>query len=143
MVKDIVKDKMFLANKASECSKEDLYIAQELIDTLEFHRKYCGGLAANMIGYNKRMLVYRDMVSGKNEVLINPVIVETKGEPYKTKECCLCYLDEDQEGIETSRYRVIVVEYYDLKFNKKIKRFRDLTAQVIQHEMDHFEGILI
>ncbi len=137
MKKEIVKDTFLLSVKATEVTKDDLYLAEDLLDTIKSYKGYCVGMAANMIGSPKRMMVI-DM-QGKYLVLINPEIMKVSGNRYKTTEGCLCH----ENTKETYRYPKIKVAYLDEHWNKKIKTFEGLSAQIVQHEMDHFEGILI
>lgn len=137
MIKQIVKDDFFLSQKSIEAKKEDLFIVDDLLDTIQFHQKSCVGMAANMIGYLKRIII----VFNNNEYLIfiNPVIIKYGGKKYIAHESCLSHIGEK----ETKRYTKIKVSYFDRTMKKKIKTFEGLTAQIIQHEMDHLEGILI
>lgn len=136
MIKDIVKDQFFLSQKSSEASNEDLYIIEDLKDTLTYHQKHCVGMAANMIGYQKRIMIVSD--EGKLLILINPSLIHKQGS-YQTEEGCLSL-----EGVRnTKRYQKIKVDYFDENMKHKIKTFTGYTAQIIQHELDHFEGILI
>lgn len=137
MIKDIVKDRFLLSVKATEATKDDLYIVDDLLDTIKSYKGYCVGMAANMIGKPKRIMVMEDQ--GKYYVLINPEIIKASGNRYKASEGCLCHEDSK----ETYRYPKIKVTYLDEHWKKKIKTFEGLVAQTIQHEMDHFEGILI
>lgn len=136
MVQPIVHDTFFLRQKSEPATKADKQIITDLTDTLLAHADHCSGLAANMIGVKKRIIVYANGESPG--IMINPVIVGKTG-PYETEEGCLSL-----EGTrKTTRYRTIEVEYLDKKFRKQKKLFHDWTAQIIQHEMDHCEGILI
>ena len=136
-MKEIIKDEFFLKQKSKECTKEDLYIADELLETIQAYQEKCVGMAANMIGYLKRMMVVLD--EKQYLILINPIILKTSGKVYETEEGCLSL-----EGIrKTKRYESIKVSYLDQNFKKKIKTFKGYTAQIIQHELDHFEGIII
>lgn len=136
-MKEIIKDEFFLKQKSKECTKEDLYIADELLETIQAYQEQCVGMAANMIGYLKRMMVVLD--ERHYLILINPIILKTSGKVYETEEGCLSL-----EGIrKTKRYESIKVSYLDQNFKKKIKTFKGYTAQIIQHELDHFEGIII
>lgn len=136
MIKDIVKDQFFLSQKSSEVAHEDLHIIEDLKDTLTFHREHCVGMAANMIGYQKRMMIVND--EGQFLVLINPSLIQKQGS-YQTQEGCLSL-----EGVrDTKRYQKIKVDYFDENMKHRIKTFTGYTAQIIQHELDHFEGILI
>ena len=135
MVKPICKDVLFLSKKSEPADPEDLPVCADLMETVAAHPN-CVGMAANMIGVNKRIIV----VETKDGLLlmINPVIKEKSG-PYQTMEACLS-LDGEHSAL---RYKKITVEYQDARFKKRIKRFADLDAQIVQHEMDHLEGILI
>lgn len=136
MIKDIVKDQFFLSQKSSEVAHEDLHIIEDLKDTLTFHREHCVGMAANMIGYQKRMMIVND--EGQFLILINPSLIQKQGS-YQTQEGCLSL-----EGVrDTKRYQKIKVDYFDENMKHRIKTFTGYTAQIIQHELDHFEGILI
>jgi len=137
MIKEIVHDDFFLSQKSLEALKEDLYIAEDLLDTVLAHKERCVGMAANMIGYLKTMLVFLD-TDNNYKIMINPKIIKSEG-LYKTKEGCLSHIGER----ECQRYKKIKVEYYDLDFKIKIKTYQGFTAEIIQHEMDHFQGILI
>ena len=136
MVKDIVKDPFFLGQKSTEATKDDIQTANDLVDTLRHNSQICVGMAANMIGVKKRIIVFDNgkMIS----VMFNPEIIEKSGE-YETEESCLSLTGQRP----VKRYSVIVVEYLDRKFKRKKQTFRDFEAQIIQHEMDHFEGIII
>ena len=136
MIKEIVKDQFFLSRKSVPATLEDAYIIADLLDTLTFHRERCVGIAANMLGYLKTMMVVND--NGQYIILINPVILKAEG-MYKTKEGCLSHIGEK----EVTRYQKIKVEYLDEKFKKKVKTYAGYTAEIIQHELDHFEGKLI
>ena len=136
MIKDIVKDQFLLSQKSSEVSHEDLHIIEDLKDTFTFHREHCVGMAANMIGYQKRMMIVND--EGQFLILINPFLIQKQGS-YQTQEGCLSL-----EGVrDTKRYQKIKVDYFDENMKHRIKTFTGYTAQIIQHELDHFEGILI
>ena len=136
MIKPIVKDEFFLSIKSEVCTKKDIPIAKDLMDTLSFHKKSCVGLAANMIGYSKRMII---VDSGFIPVvMINPKLLK-KEDPYQTMEECLSLVGSRK----TTRYRKITVQYFDTQFKKHIQVFSDISAQIIQHEMDHLEGIII
>ena len=137
MVKEIVKDQKSLMLKSELANSDDLYILDDLIDTLDANREHCVGMAANMIGYNKCILVYINK-NEKIEYMINPIIIKCEDE-YLVKEGCLSL--EGQR--ETKRYKKIKVEYYNNKFQKRLKVFNDFEAEIIQHEIDHFSGIII
>ena len=137
MEKKIVKDILFLSQVSQPASQEDLYLAKDLQDTLLTNRETCVGLAANMIGVNKNIIVVND--NGKYLVMINPIVLKTSGRLYETEEGCLSH-----QGVKkTKRYEKIKIAYFDERFKKKIKTFQDYLAQIIQHEIDHCQGILI
>ena len=136
MVKDIVKDVMFLSQKAEEATKEDKYIANDLLDTLKANKDRCVGLAANMIGYNKAIIC---VLGGLYDfIMINPVITNKIGE-YKTEEGCLSLIGERK----CKRYKEIEVDYLDINFNKQHGKYTEFIAEIIQHEIDHTNGIII
>ncbi|MBP3683847.1 MAG: peptide deformylase [Oscillospiraceae bacterium] len=137
MVCELIHDPIFLARKSTPAGKEDLPIAQDLLDTLEFHRDTCVGMAANMIGRTKRIIVFDQ--EGTPVVMLNPVILKASGE-YETEEGCLSLLGGPRK---TKRYRKIKVEFENLQLQKRIKTFTGWTAQIIQHEIDHCNGVLI
>lgn len=137
MMKEIVRDTFLLSRKSIEATKEDIQVAKDLIDTLQAHREHCVGMAANMIGIMKRIIIFYQE-DGQYIVMINPEIIKKEG-LYHTREGCLS-LDGERE---TERYQSIKVKYYDMNFKIKIKTYKGFTAQIIQHEMDHLEGILI
>jgi peptide deformylase len=136
MIKPIVKDILFLGQKSEEATKNDIVVIDDLIDTLRANLEHCVGLAANMIGVKKRILVFT--VGGLIVPMINPVILK-KEKLYETEESCLSLIGFRK----TKRYEEIEVEYLDRNFKKKKQVFTGFTAQIIQHEMDHFEGIII
>jgi len=136
MIKPIVKDVLFLGQKSEEATKNDIAVIDDLIDTLRANLENCVGLAGNMIGVKKRILVF---TAGKLIVpMINPVILK-KDSPYETEESCLSLIGFRK----TKRYETIEVEYLDRSFKKQKQVFTGFVAQIIQHEMDHFEGIII
>lgn len=136
MVKNIVKDVEFLKQKSELATPEDAQVIIDLTDTLRANLEGCVGLAANMIGVKKRILVFS--VGGIIVPMVNTVILK-KEKPYQTEESCLSLT-----GIrQTTRYESIEVEYLDENFKKHKRVFQGFTAQIIQHEMDHFEGIII
>ena len=136
MVKEIVKDVMFLSQKAEQATKEDKYIANDLLDTLKANKDRCVGLAANMIGYNKAIIC----VSGGlyDFIMINPIITNKTGE-YQTQEGCLSLIGERK----CTRYKEIEVDYLDMNFNKQHGKYTGFVAEIIQHEIDHTNGIII
>lgn len=136
MIKEIVKDHLFLAKKSELATKDDLAIVKDLEDTLCANKERCVGMAANMIGYNKRIIIVDN--DGKYMVMLNPFIIKKKN-LFSTSEGCLSL-----EGVrKTTRYNRISVEYYTTNFEKRIKSFSGFVAQIIQHEIDHCDGILI
>jgi len=136
MIKEIVKDIDFLREKSEPATKEDLQVVNDLIDTLRANLDGCVGMAANMIGVKKRILVFT--IGDAIIPMINPVITK-KEMSYKTEESCLSLTGFR----ETIRYEKIEVEYFDIDFKKHKQVFNGFTAQIIQHEVDHFEGIII
>ena len=136
MVQEIMKDEAFLAQKSSPASQEDLPIARDLLDTLTAHKDGCVGMAANMIGMNKRVIVFDN--EGTYMVMFNPEIVKKSG-PYQAEEGCLSL-----SGVrKAKRWKSIKVQYQNEKFQTRFKTFIGWTAQIIQHEIDHCEGVLI
>ena len=136
MVKDIVRDVMFLGQESEEATKEDLYIAKDMRDTLAAHRDGCVGMAANMIGYRKRIIIVS--MGFLDVVMFNPVI-KSRQQPYDTEEGCLSL-----DGVrKTKRYRKIKVEFLNEAFEKQVLDYEGQIAQIIQHECDHLEGIII
>ena len=136
MIKPIVKDILFLGQKSEDATKNDIVVIADLIDTLRANLEHCVGLAGNMIGVKKRVLVFA--VGNIIVPMINPVILK-KEKLYETEESCLSLIGFRK----TKRYEMIEVEYLDRNFKKQKQVFRGFTAQIIQHEMDHFEGIII
>ena len=137
MVKELMHDPIFLAKKAEKATEEDLQTAQDLLDTLIAHEEGCVGMAANMIGEAKRIIAFDN--DGEYMVMFNPEIIKRAG-PYETEESCLSLLGGPRK---TKRYKTIKVQYQNEKFQTRIKTFKDFTAQIIQHEVDHCDGILI
>ena len=136
MIKPIVRDTFFLSRKSEEATKADIAIVTDLEDTLRANREQCVGLAANMIGYKKKIIIFA--VGLADIVMINPVII-IKDEPYKAEEGCLSL-----PGVrKTTRYKRITVRYLERKFTEHTQSFSGYIAQIIQHECDHLEGILI
>lgn len=136
MIKSIVRDVLFLNQKSEAAVRADLPVAQDLEDTLRANRDRCVGMAANMIGYKKRIIIVATGLA--DIIMINPEIT-AKSEPYETEEGCLSL-----PGVrKTTRYRKITVRYLDKKFEEHIQDFSGYIAQIIQHECDHLEGILI
>ena len=136
MVREICKDEAFLAQKAQPATPEDLEIATDLLETLEYHRAHCVGMAANMIGINKRIIVFDNQ--GHDMVMFNPEILKCS-QPYQTEEGCLSLTGTRP----TKRWQSIKVRWQNEKFQVRLKTFTGWTAQIIQHEIDHCEGIII
>ena len=138
MIRPIMKDPLFLSRKSTpaENTPEDLQVAADLLETLIAHKEGCVGMAANMIGVLKRIIAFDN--DGSYMVMLNPEIVKKTGS-YETEEGCLSL-----EGVRsTTRCRIIKVKYQNEAFQTRIKTFTGWTAQIIQHEIDHCEGILI
>ena len=136
MIRDICKDEAFLSQKAEPAAPADLSIAADLLETLEHHRAGCAGMAANMIGVNKRIIAFDN--EGTYMVMFNPEIVRKSG-PYQTEEGCLSLTGTHP----ARRWKTIKVRWQNEKFQERLKTFTGWTAQIIQHELDHCEGILI
>ena len=137
MVRELMHDPIFLARKSAEATPEDLDTARDLLDTLNAHRDGCVGMAANMIGVCRRIIVFDD--GGKLTLMLNPEIIKASGE-YETEEGCLSLLGGPRK---TKRFRKIKVRYRTEQFQVRMKTFEGFTAQIIQHEIDHCNGILI
>ena len=137
MVREIVTDVLFLKQKSEPATKADMHIARDLLDTVIANEERCVGMAANMIGERKTILTA--YIGNEYIIMINPVIVDRSKQFYETTESCLSLTGERL----AKRYNVITVEYYDKKWKKKKQTFKDFEAQIIQHEMDHFEGTII
>ena len=136
MVCPIMHDPIFLAQKSAPATKDDLQVARDLLETLEAHKDGCVGMAANMIGVAKRIIAFDN--EGAYMVMFNPEIIKS-AQPYETEEGCLSL-----PGIrKTKRYRSIKVQYQNEDFFVRFKTFTGWTAQIIQHEIDHCNGILI
>ena len=141
MIKELIHDPIFLAGKSEIATKEDLPIARDLLDTLISHKDSCVGMAANMIGVRKRIIAFLDD-SGRTHaytVMLNPEIIKKDG-AYDTEESCLSLLGGPRP---CKRYRSIKVKYQTLELQTRIKTYTGWTAQIIQHEVDHCEGVLI
>ncbi len=136
MIQEIMKDETFLAQKAELATLDDLGVAQDLLDTLTAHKAGCVGMAANMIGVNKRIIAFDN--EGTYMVMFNPEIIKKSG-PYEAEEGCLSLAGTRK----TKRWQSIKVQYQNEKFQTRFKTFTGWTAQIIQHEIDHCEGILI
>ena len=135
MIREIVKDTFFLSQKSEPATRQDQPVIQDLLDTVRANADRCVGMAANMIGERKTILVAQ---AGKDYlVMVNPKVVDHSRQCYETEESCLSLTGQRP----VKRYSVIVVEYLDRKFKRKKQTFRDFEAQIIQHEMDHFEAV--
>lgn len=137
MVRELIHDEQILSQKSQKATKADKQVAGDLLDTLKAHADGCVGMAANMIGELKCIIAFE--AGGKYMVMYNPEIVGVSGE-YETEECCLSYMGGP---VKVKRYRSIEVQYEDEKFKKCKKIFKDFTAQIIQHEVDHLKGVLV
>ena len=137
MVRDIIRDEARLVQKAVEATKEDLYVIQDMIDTAKANEDICVGLAANQIGESARIIIAK---MGKEFIpFVNPEIISHSQSTYEAEEACLSH-----EGTKPAkRYVWIEIAYRDRNFRKKKQKFNGFVAQVIQHEMDHCQGILI
>ena len=139
MVKELVHDPIFLGGKSSLATKEDLPIAQDLLDTILAHKDTCVGMAANMIGQRKRIIVFFDESVPTYSIMFNPEIIKKDG-AYNTEESCLSLLGGPRP---CKRYQTIKVRWQNEQFQTRIKTFTEWTAQIIQHEIDHCDGIII
>ena len=137
MNRDIMHDPLFLSVKSEKATKEDLQVAQDLLDTLIANRAGCVGMAANMIGVRKRIIAFDD--NGKYTVMFNPEIIKCSGE-YDTEEGCLSFLGVPRP---CKRYQSIKVRYQNGKLQQLTKTYVGFTAQIVQHEIDHCNGVLI
>lgn len=136
MIKPIVRDIFFLGQKAERAVKADMAVGRDLLDTLQANRDRCVGMAANMIGVRKAVIVVH--MGAADIVMFNPVVLKKEG-PYEAEEGCLSL-----DGVRTTtRYEYIEVEFYDMSWKKRRQKLRGLPAQICQHELDHLEGILI
>ena len=141
MVKELMHDPIFLAGKSEIATKEDLRIAQDLLETLIAHKEGCVGMAANMIGVRKRIIAFLDE-SGRTPiytVMLNPEIIKKDG-AYDAEESCLSLLGGPRK---CKRYKSIKVQYQTTEMQTRVKTYTGWTAQIIQHEVDHCNGILI
>lgn len=136
MVREICRDIVLLARKSEPAGQEDLQVAADLLDTLKAHEEECVGMAANMIGISKRIIAFDD--EGTHRVMLNPEILKRSG-PYETEEGCLSLTGTRP----TRRWKSIKVQYQNEQLQTRIKTFTGWTAQIIQHEVDHCEGIII
>ena len=137
MVKELMHDPIFLARRSEPATREDLAVAQDLLDTLTAHKEGCVGMAANMIGVTRRIIVFDN--EGTYMTMLNPEILKAEGE-YETEEGCLSLLGGPRK---TKRYMKIKVRYQNLQLQTRLKTFTGWTAQIIQHEIDPCNGILI
>ena len=141
MIKELIHDPIFLARKSEVAIKEDLSVAQDLLDTLIANKDSCVGMAANMIGVRKRIIAFLDE-SGRAStyaVMLNPEIIKRDG-AYNTEEGCLSLLGGSRP---CKRYKSIKVKYQTLELKTRIKTYTGWAAQIIQHEVDHCDGVLI
>lgn len=137
MVKDLIHDPILLAAKSTDATADNLNTAEDLLDTLKAHSKTCVGMAANMIGERKRIICFTD---GKEYVtMFNPEIIK-KTEPFETEEGCLSLIGGPRK---CKRYRKIKVRFQNARLETRLRTYTGFTAQIIQHEVDHCNGILI
>lgn len=136
MIQPIMRDVLFLGRKSEPATEEDKQTGTDLMDTLHAHRQECVGMAANMIGVRKRIIIVN--MGFMNVVMYNPVITAKRGK-YQTEEGCLSLIGTRP----CTRYKEIEVEYYDSAFKKQKMTLKDFQAQIVQHECDHLEGIII
>ena len=137
MERELVHDPIFLGQKSEPADESDSQTAQDLLDTITAHKETCVGMAANMIGVKKRVIVFDN--GGAFELMYNPEIVKCSG-AYQTEEGCLSLIGEPKP---VKRYKSIKVKYQNSSFQERFKTFTGFTAQIIQHEIDHCNGILI
>ena len=137
MIKELIHDPVLLARKSEVATKDDLQIAQDLLDTLTTHKDGCVGMAANMIGMYKRIIAFDN--NGTYMIMFNPEIIK-KSVSYDTEEGCLSLLGGPRK---CKRYQTIKVQWQTAEFQTRIKTFTGFPAQIIQHEIDHCDGILI
>ena len=137
MVKELVHDPILLSRPSTVATKDDLQTAQDLMDTLLAHRETCVGMAANMIGIHKRIIVFDN--EGTPMIMLNPQII-SKSVPYEAEESCLSLLGGPRK---TTRYQKIKVQFQTTQLQTRLKTFSGWTAQIIQHEIDHCNGVLI
>ena len=136
MVRNIIRGKQIFARKAKPATETDKQVVTDLIDTLRANQERCVGMAANMIGVNKRIIAFEN--GGKYMIMLNPVIIK-KLDPYEAEEGCLSLVGTRR----TERWRSIRVQWQNEKFQTRVKTFTSFTAEIIQHEIDHCEGIII
>ena len=137
MVRELMHDPVFLAQKSAAAGKDDLPVAKDLLETLAAHKETCVGMAANMIGVAKRIIAFDN--GGKYMLMLNPEIIKQSGE-YEAEESCLSLLGGPRK---TKRYQKIKVRYQTEDLQVRLKSFEGWTAQIIQHEIDHCNGVLI
>lgn len=137
MIKDIVTNPLILSRKSEKASKADIQTAIDLFDTVIAHSDHCVGMAANMIGVHKTILVA--LINNQYQIMINPKVISKSKDSYEIEEGCLSLLGTRK----AVRFKFITIEYLDKNFKKCKNTFHDFEAQIIQHEMDHFQGILI
>ena len=137
MIKELMHDPIFLSLKSAVATKEDLQVAEDLLDTLTAHKDGCVGMAANMIGVRKRIIAFDN--EGTYMTMFNPEIIKKSG-PYETEEGCLSLLGGPRK---CKRYKSIKVQWQTAEFQIRIKTFTGWIAEIIQHEIDHCDGILI
>lgn len=136
MVKSIMRDVLFLGQKSEEATVNDTQVITDLKDTLKANHERCVGMAANMIGYRKRIIIVS--IGFMDLIMVNPVILQTS-QPFQTEEGCLSL-----DGVrKTKRFRKIRVQYLDESFQKQMQEYEGPIAQIIQHECDHLDGIII
>ena len=137
LIRKLIHDPLLLGLKSRPATKDDVPIAQDLLDTLRSHRKTCVGMAANMIGETVRIIAFSE--NGRYTVMMNPEII-SRGAPFETEEECLSLLGGPRK---TTRYKTIRVRYQDERFARRVAAYTGFTAQIIQHEVDHCDGVLI
>lgn len=138
MVKEIIKDEKFLQIPSVDATEEDKEIGQDILDTLKAIKDECVGMAANMIGISKKIIAFYDFEEKKYVLMYNPHIVKCQN-PYYAEEGCVSL----EGNRKTKRFRIIKVEYLNKDFQKRLKTYKDYTAEIIQHQIDHCDGILI
>ncbi|MBR2131037.1 MAG: peptide deformylase [Oscillospiraceae bacterium] len=138
MIRELTHDPIFLAGKSQDATKDDIGVANDLLETLRAHRETCVGMAANMIGVRKRIIAFVDD-DGKYTLMLNPVILKQE-KPYDTEESCLSLLGGPRK---CKRYKTIKVQFQTLTMQTRLKTYSGWTAQIVQHEIDHCNGVLI
>ena len=137
MIREIIKEDFLLCQKSADASIEDKDVIQDMLDTMNAYPDICVGMAANMIGVLKRIIIIKD--NNKKVIMLNPVILKTSGRYFEAEENCLCH----DKANKAKRFEKIKVQYQDQFGKLKMKTYTGLTAQIIQHEIDHCNGILI